>query len=191
MTAWKFEYRAFMDADPVDVRKKIDDQMPVDGLTKIVQNEQDMYCVAGATEIAVRVRGSDVKMKGPVKAVDDLVDEMSDERAYLPVNSDTIAAALGFKKEKDPKYLKTAEKLRVWMKEKGSKTSDVAKTMTKYTGKGVEIEVSQVVIDGDTKWTVCVASDDAKKVRAAVEFYGLKGLGKKMHYAEAVRQYGK
>lgn len=194
MTAWKYEYRAFMDADPTAVRTAVEGDMKASGLVKKVQQETDLYCVGGATDIAVRLRGTDIKMKGPVQAVDDLVDEMSDERAYLPVEARVIAEALGLKKDKFWKKsgtLKTQQDVEEYMKEKGSKTSTVEKEMTKYEGPKLELEVSAVKIDGAQKWTICVAGCDPKQVREAVEKYGIKGVGTKMHYAEAVKQFGK
>lgn len=190
MTAWKYEYRAFANADPADVRQKLEDAAKAGVFTRRTQTETDLYCVGGATEIAVRLRGSDLKMKGPVKAVDDLVDEMADSRASLPVDASVVADALGLAKEKEPRTLKSEEKVRKYMKEKGSKTSTVEKDMTKFESNELEVEVSAVKIDGAQAWTICVAGWDPKKVREAVEAYGIKGIGTKMHYAEAVRQMG-
>jgi hypothetical protein len=191
MTNWQYEYRAFMDADPTSVREALDNAMKADGLAKKVQSETDTYCVGGATNIAVRIRGSDIKMKGPVKAVDDLVDEMSDERTSIPVDRTVLVNALGIKADKHPKTLNSLDEIKDYMKQKGSKTSEVVKEMTKYEGPNLEVEVSSVVIDGSQKWTVCVASHDPKLVRDAVEKYSIKGVGTKMCYAEAVKQMGK
>jgi hypothetical protein len=190
MTNWQYEYRAFMDADPTKVREAVEESMKDEGLTKRVQKETDTYCVGGATNIAVRVRKDEVKMKGPVKAVDDLVDEMYDGRATLPVDRKVIADALGLKADKHQKVLNNLDEVKEYMQKKGSKTSTVEKDMTKYEGANVEIEVSKVKIDGTEKYTICVAGWDPKKVREAVEKYGIKGLGQKMCYAEAVKQFG-
>ena len=67
--------------------------------------------------------------------------------------------------------------------------------MTKYEGSGLEVEVSEVTIDGAQKWTVCIASGDAKQVREAAEKYGIKDMvdnsqATKLCYAEAVKQMG-
>ncbi|MFT4303566.1 MAG: hypothetical protein ACMXYG_03305 [Candidatus Woesearchaeota archaeon] len=189
MTKFEYEYRAFMDNDVPDIRATLDSAMKTDGLTKIVQTETDTYCVGGATDVAVRVREGQIKLKGPINAVDDLVDQYQDDRHSFPVNRQVIAEAVGIKEKKDKK-LYSLDELKDYMKEKGSKTSVVDKEMTKYTGPGIEVEVSRVVIDGTQRWTVCVAGHDVQKVRETVEKYGIKGVGTKMCYAEAVRQHG-
>lgn len=195
MTNWQYECRVFMDSDPAAVREAVENSMKDEGLSKTLQKETDTYCVGGATDIAVRVRGNQVKMKGPVKAVDDLVDEMSDERAYLPVNRSVIADALGLPADKKDKSLPDLEAVKKYMKKKGSKTSTVEKDMTKYESSKLELEVSEVKIDGAQKWTICLASSDPKKVREAAEKYGIKdmvdkGEAVKLCYAEAVKQMG-
>lgn len=190
MTKWQYEYRAFMDADPTAVRSALDSSMSADGLVKKVQQEKDLYCVAGATDIAVRLRGTEVKMKGPIKAVDDLVDEMYDARTSLPVDSNQLADELGLPADKKPQMLKREADITAYMKRKGAKTSTVEKDMVKYEGQDLEVEVSGVKIDGSQAYTICVASSDPAKIRAAIEKYGIKGLGTKMHYAEAVKQKG-
>jgi len=190
MTAWRFEYRAFMDNEPVAVVASIDAAMAAENLSRKTQVASDLYCVGGATDIAVRVRGTEVKMKGPEKAVDDLVDQMYDQRASLPCDASVIANALGLPKDKDARTLKTENEVRLYMKEKGSKTSVVEKQMTKWEGSRYEIEVSAVVIDAAKAWTICVASQDAATVRDVLQKYSIVGVGDKMHYAEAVKQRG-
>ena len=198
MTNWKYETRFFLDADPADVRTKLEEAVKNGEFSRVEQKETDTYCVSGATDIAVRVRGSGVKMKGPEKAVDDFVDQMYDSRAWLPVSSSVVADKLGLPKDSQPTTLNTLDDVKQYMAGKGSKTSEVAKDMVKYVAVSgsLEVEVTRVEIDGTTKYTVCVAGNDAKKVGKAAKEYGIRelasqGAAQKMHYAEAVKQFGK
>lgn len=194
MTNWQYETRVFLNCEPISVIADIT-EATAKGYTKREQKETDLYCVGGNTDIAVRLRGNQLKMKGPVAAVDDLVDQMSDERASLPVDRDVVAQALGFPVDQKGKTLADADAVKAYMKKKGSKTSEVAKDMTKYESPNLEVEVSRYNIDGQLKWTICIAGSDAKKVRKAAEDFGVKkliddGIATKICEAEAVKQYG-
>jgi len=188
MTAWKYQFRAFTEQDPTDVRSSLD----ASDLRRRDQNVTDTY-VVGTSDTSVRVRDGQIKMKGPKVSVDVVVDEVLDERHYFPVESSVINNALGVKGDLIGRTLKTNDDLtRHAARKRDVVVTDVKKTSAKYEGAGLEVEVTTADLSGKTVFTVCVASDDVGNIHNAMHQHGITGIpgAVKMEYAEAIRTFG-
>lgn len=93
MTKWKYQTRIFSEEEPVEVTRRLGGKNSGLGTPK-EQKENDTYFV-GNSDIAARVRGKEIKIKGPGKNVDPLVYEVRDERYDFPLAAAILEEALG------------------------------------------------------------------------------------------------
>src|SRR3989338_5527132 len=94
MTQWKYQYRAFAEQEPKEVR----DSLAASGMPRRDQTETDTY-VVGPSNVAARVRNGQIKFRGPSSSVDALVDEVQDDRYSFPVDSNVVNEAIGAKRD--------------------------------------------------------------------------------------------
>jgi hypothetical protein len=184
MTNWKYQFRAFVTEDPTMLRESL----RASGLPKREQEVTDTY-VIGTTDVSARVRDGQVKIKGPKTHVDTIVDEVLDERHYLPMNSDLVSNAIGTRC--DGTQLKSASDLTDYAsRRKDTLVTPVKKNSTKYEGTNLEVEVTKANILGSDVHTVCVASNDVKTLHDALHRYGVLAIpgSEVMDYAEAIRK---
>jgi hypothetical protein len=187
MTQWKYQYRAFGDQDPTEVRTALASS----GMSKRDQQVTDTY-VVGTSNVAARVRDSQIKIKGPAKSVDAIVDEAQDDRHGFPIKANVINDAIGAKRGFLDKSLKSVEDVVDYAAgKKDVVVAEVEKRSAKYENGAFEVEVTEATIAGRKVHTVCVASNDVPKVHDALNrFKVLAWSGSaKMEYAEAIRKY--
>jgi hypothetical protein len=199
MTNWNFQYRAFALADPTNVRQKLD---AAKELRRREQKVTDTY-VVGTSDVAVRVRDSQIKVKGPKRHVDSVVDEVQDQRYFFPVDSTVITGAIGVPEQTTTGLLGLGRKtVRTQLKSLADLTqfagglqnvcvTNVLKNSHKYEGDGLEVEVTEAKLNGSTFYTVCVASDRVTAVHDALSKFGILSIAgsERMEYAEALRKY--
>jgi hypothetical protein len=187
MTQWKFQYRAFGEQDPADVR----DSLASSGMIKRDQEVTDIY-VVGLSNTSVRVRDGQIKVKGHQSSVDAVVDEIRDDRYNFPIESRVVNEAIGAKKDFVGRSLKKVDDLE---KHAASKkdviVTGVKKKSAKYERVDLEVEVTAADISGRTVHTVCIASNEPEKIHSAlIQHKVLSWPGaSKMEYAEAIRKY--
>jgi hypothetical protein len=197
MTKWKCEYRGFMANHPKQVLDELDAARKLGQFQMDEKNVIDLYCVAPGTDVVIKLRGDKMKAKGPVKAIDDLVDEIKDERWFLPVESAFVADALGIPNDK-PVKIRDAAALKAYLAGTPVQTSDVEKAMRQYTTPMVEVEFSHAKFDSKIGvYTLCVSADSPHTIRSviqhtpAIDTLIKSGAIMKMNYTQAVRYFGK
>jgi len=185
----EFEYRAFMDSEPSELVKALGKEKGVDKETK---DATDLYAVRQDSDVLVKIRHQTGKAKkrGPV-GTQDSIDELVDERAFMPVTMNWLCESLEQSMPSQCKSLCSVDEVARFLEGLGLKTADVSKKITHYTKDGVEVEVAEVEIDGQKKYTVSVQGMDRDAVKKRVEKLGIDKLGTKMNWAQAVRAYAK
>ena len=198
MTNWKYQTRIFSEVEPNEVKKKLEEQ---DRLRKRNQNVTDDYFV-GTSNIAVRVRDGQIKVKGIQTQHDPIVDEARDDRYYFPVDSSTIDDALGVQRQTGFSFSKcfsgkTDQILDMnALMAYAAGTSDVVHTSVnkkseKFESGDLEIEITKAGICGKNIYTVCVASNNPIKIHDAIQKFKVMQIpgAQKMEYAEAIKNY--
>ncbi len=199
MTNWTYQYRAFAAEDPTDLRKKLD---AATDFRRREQNVTDTY-VVGPSDVAVRVRDSQIKIKGPKKHVDAVVDEIRDDRHYFPVDSTVVTQAIGLPEQTTTGLLGLGRKtVRTQLKSLDDLTQfaaglqnvsvrKIGKKSHKYESASVEVEVTEATLNGSNLYTVCVASDKSDRVHTTLQRFGILTIpgSEQMEYAEALRKY--
>ncbi len=188
MTKWQYQYRAFGEQDPTDVR----DSLASSGMNARNQEVTDTYAV-GPSDFSVRVRGSQLKVKGPESKVDALVDKVIDDRYYFPVESTLVEQAIGAKPSRFRKTTLTSadDVVKHAARKKDVVATDVKKNSVKYEQSDFEVEVTAADISGKTVYTVCVAANDPAKIHDVTTQHRITQWqgAKPMEYAEAIRTF--
>lgn len=202
MTAWKFEYRGFMGAEPTDVLAQLEMHKGTDGLFKKDQTWDDWYATTPNSDVAIRVRSGSIKIKGPVKKAGDIAWQMQDDRPRFPLHVQDLAA-IGIKQGIVARLingnrLQNLDELKEYVSDRGALVTTPHVTLTKYEGSRCEIEVGRFELNGNTQWTVGVSgatqADVEKAVReqyCAIASHIGRGNLVAMSYAAANQKWGK
>jgi len=187
MTKWDFEYRAFTEEDITYLIGRLN------AIKELVGEDQtvtDKYFV-GPSDISARVRGREIKIRGPEEVVDELVNKVRDDRYNFPLQPDVIEEAIGVDKQTNPLTLSSLDALESYFKQKiGVAVNDVFKESRKYDGPGFEVEVTGTNIGGKKLYTASVAANAVQTIHDVLKEYDIDKLpgSKTMDYSAAIKQ---